>query len=136
MNNYPQTDDKNPFTNLLNKIHTRDGSRDDGDKKWLEKQLLNNEERSPEFKEVVVKFLKKRFINWDTMSTIEQDDLIKQQMIKFRIPKPKGGKRKTKKQRKHRKAGKSKKQRKTKTKTKTRKHRKAGKSKKQGKTKI
>ncbi len=44
-----------------------------------------------------------------------------------------GGKRKTKKQRKHRKAGKSKKQRKTKTKT--RKHRKAGKSKKQRKTK-
>jgi hypothetical protein len=43
-----------------------------------------------------------------------------------------GGKRKTKKQRKHRKAGKSKKQRKTKPKTK--KHRKAGKSKKQRKT--
>ena len=48
--------------------------------------------------------------------------------------KPKGGRRKTKKQRKHRKAGKSKKQRKRKTKTKTKKHRKAGKSKKQRKT--
>ncbi len=107
----------------------------------VQKQLVENSEK--DLIPNAIKWIKSREQDKKIYDSLNESD--KQQMISnlintWRIP-PKtqptndsrfGGKRKTKKQRKHRKAGKSKKQRKTKTKT--RKHRKAGKSKKQRKT--
>ena len=73
---------------------------------------------------------------YNSLCDSKKENMIANVIKKWRIPTSTknsrlfGGKRKTKKQRKHRKAGKSKKQRKTKTKTKTRKHKRAGNSKK------
>ena len=73
---------------------------------------------------------------YNSLNDSKKENMIANVIKKWRIPTSTknsrlfGGKRKTKKQRKHRKAGKSKKQRKTKTKTKTRKHKRAGNSKK------
>ena len=122
-----------------------------------DKMLLERSNVDPQIKALLVESSEKELIptaqswinrrqklkdHYNSLSDSNKENMIANVIQNWRIPTSTkkqtnnlrlfGGKRKTKKQRKHRKAGKSKKQRKTKTKTKTktRKHRKAGNSKK------
>jgi len=132
MNYYPQTkEERNPFTRLL-ETTPKNTENDKKYREWIEEQKTLNEEADPEFRKTAVDFLKKRRNKWATYSDERKKELIEQTLKSWRIHKPIGGKRKTKKHLKSKRSNKGFRKTKKTMKTKTRK---VDKSKKQRKLK-